>query len=149
MNVVDAWDKLDEALRHLEKTGGGRVARMNARRATLTSMRQLRAAIDVEYPVVRKKVRRRKTPLSADGWEARLERKGWVEHHFSGSQERAVLTSNLPYKIIHRVMWTPKWVAMAIIDGKTDSQMLKAKKSRREQKALNTLYVATKEGRGQ
>lgn len=148
MNVSDAWNKLDKVLTGLEKAGEGRVARMNHRKKTLTALRALRRAIDEEYPVVRKKVRRRKTPISDNEWDARLTRKGWVcAENLTDEQVHLMMDVGLPYKALTGgPIYTPKWVEMALKEGKTASQLAKIKKSRTEQRALNTLWVATEGG---
>lgn len=146
MKVTDAWSKLDKALTGLEKAGEGRVARMNHRKKVLAALRVLRGAVDEEYPVVAKQSRRRKTPISVREWERRLSRRGWVE--IGAIKERLALRCKVPHRRLRpNKIWVPKWFAMAMKEEKTEAQLKRIVKSRTEQRALNTLYVATQQGK--
>jgi hypothetical protein len=79
MKLTTAERKVHRAARRLERSATmGKVGRRNARRAMLTAVHHLLAAMDAEYPAVRapRQESRRLTPIER---KRKLRARGWVD----------------------------------------------------------------------
>lgn len=67
--------KLERDLRHLPSTDARPIARRNARRRVLGSLRRIRAAVDESFPPIVNRTGTKR--LTVEGRVKRLERAGW------------------------------------------------------------------------
>ena len=77
MNTEDRARSLSRALRRLARAPGP-IAVRNARRAVFSALRNLRAAVDVDYPAPRREMRSHRRRRSVDAVGRDLIRDGWV-----------------------------------------------------------------------
>lgn len=112
--------RLDRAATKLTKALGrlnddqGRVARGNARTAALAALRDLRAALDADYPVIPKSSpkRRKPRPITAE----KLRKAGYIplrEQTFSAAvlaSEAGIRLRFLPRRVSNPQPWCPAWV---------------------------------------
>lgn len=113
-------DRVDNALSAIRKAGKrlqpeqGERARRNAREAMLTALRQARAALDAEFPLLssERKTRRSSSPLAKQRRKADFERK----HRQVDSAQAATLQARgvptvrrLDHNKVPR-FWVPLWV---------------------------------------
>lgn len=111
------WDT-DGALKKL-KSEQGRIARKNARERMLKALRKARTALDEEYPLTRKTVRRRrknKTPAQL--------RRG--KHGITLTEANTLLLAGVSDRYVFKLpvrpgsnikFWAPWWMARALRAG--------------------------------
>jgi hypothetical protein len=130
--------KVEAARRRLEKAGDGRVARMNARKEMLGVLRALRAAVDEDYPIIRKKGKpRRKTPLTDRERVRKLRKRGWVE---AVGATVLLRKCRAPMEHVGFKTYVPRWAVVAL--NKSQAELKRTMKSRTLQRAYNVLYDA-------
>lgn len=153
--------RLCKALRTLNNTTDRPIARRSARRRSLTALRLVRAAMDREFPAI-KKSREGVKRLTPEGRVARMKRKGWqtVNTETAGAYAACGITvkriawttrekfqrgfkNGVPrYRLgepeEHELLFVPAW-ARAI--GLEPSRLRAAKKSRKTQQAALTVHA--------
>ncbi len=108
-----AQDKLRKALKRLD-VDQGQIARRNARIAVTAAQRQLKTAMDADYPVIRK-TPKRTGKLSPGVKRRRLEQAGYVKA--SVACVRICEQANVPTKTDGNWIYIPGW-AIEILDAR-------------------------------
>lgn len=136
----------DAAVKRLDPEQG-RVARRNARHAALRALREMRAALDAEFPVIRKTGKRHK-PVSREKRAAKLRSRGWLPASKFGREQRGWY-DRLPRRAVHgptirrarwfRVRWFPRW----LLACKSMADVERAHRSLSTQRELDALALVT------
>lgn len=141
---ADLHELTAELLRELKRLRPeqGRVARANARKAVRAVLRRLRARLDAEFPPVPRtapRPRRKRTPAER---QKRLEERGYAPCHdvsdfttFAEVGVRLVRVRNGAFV----TSYAPTWALQARREGGR-SRVLRARKSKLEQRALRTVW---------
>jgi hypothetical protein len=149
-NSATARSRLERSLDELQRQAKrlsedqGRIARRNARNAVLEALRACRSALDREFPLEKKPVKRRKK-RSAQRREEEFQR-NWAP--IVASTERFVQIQRAGIKVIARndvnattptTRWfAPRWAVFAP-PGTTVEELRRARRSPTERKALLTM----------
>ncbi len=140
-----AWDRAVARL----SDNQGRVARNNARRAALTALRAMRAALDRDFPVVPKKVapRRRKTrrqqavALVQDGYRPttrHLDVRRFIEAGLRGrTGPSASMRGNEFFLKEGKSLWFPTWAFAA----PSKAQLIEGRRSHNKREELRALFL--------
>lgn len=151
------WDA-DAALRKLEPKQG-RVARRNARTRMLTALRKARAALDDEFPVIRKPVTRRRKPKRGRKLQGKLEIEegrmqklllaGVNPNHFDQAPRRPPKRKKSGSVTTYpTVWWAPRWMVRALQYRVDPSEIATAVRSQKKRRAIQALVRLSSMGRG-
>lgn len=146
--VDRAIAKLDEGVKRLAKSEG-RVARANARAVVLRSLRDVRVAVDQDYPTIAKKAKPR-AKLNVVQRERRLRKIGWAlvrDADMVGALRVAAIVGTKPLQVVAdgnplTRLWLPEWILLAAKKNLTNNQITEMKRSltaRRAFLAVNSL----------
>lgn len=140
MKVDDAIAKLLKAKKRLEPEQG-RIARRNARTATLAALTAVRKALDEEFPAIRKE-RRVTVAMSQEAVARRRKRRVATEFLKVSAADAAALQgagvkATLPAGCDPATGWlVPKWAGIAYRRGVGTKQIKKAIRSPKERKKI-------------
>lgn len=139
MKVDDALQKLRKARKRLQEDQG-RIARRNARQAYLQALRTCRKAVDEQYPVIRKPVKRRRKPSP----KRAIRNKTRV----SEQMHRQLLAAGVsPSQFIERgkagntdhAIYAPRWMVRAYRSNIAVDVIARAVRSQKVRRRINTI----------
>lgn len=143
MDLDEAIAKALKARKRLREDQG-RIARRNARAATLTALRQVRAALDEQYPVIRKENVKRRKPRSLNQRKKgmlRINSKTMIDLLKAGvgQQQFLSITSDGTTFPTEPVYYAPAWMVRALnakIDIRLVADAVRSQKKRRQINAM-------------
>lgn len=146
MTLDDAMKKLTQARKRLEAEQG-RIARRNARTAVMAALRSVRAALDEEYPAVRKE-RKVRVKMTGEAIERRRRRKLARMRPIDTQTAAEFALHKIPVEVVHQKTkhgqplssswYVDAWVLRArrVADIKLVAEAVRSPKARKKIEAM-------------
>jgi len=134
---------LAKRLQRLDKLQN-RKRRNNARRAVLTQLSRIRAALDREFPVVSKEIKKERVYRSLSQWRERMRKRGYEMVHSSMQLSAILLGGVKTVRIPKRIAgsnpayhYAPEWAVLATLHKMKNGNEFNSSKVRELKKSVS------------